>query len=109
MTTYNKKDITLVPFPFSELTYAKKRPALVLANIPSRDELICMMLTSTKKIDPSVDVPINNLAGTGLPKPTVARTSRLFTFNGSLVNKRIGKIDDSEFKRIVGKVIRLLK
>ncbi len=44
MTTYNKKDIILVPFPFSELTYAKKRPALVLASIPSRDELIGMML-----------------------------------------------------------------
>lgn len=109
MTTYNKKDIILVPFPFSELTYAKKRPALILANIPTRDELICMMLTSTKNTDPAVDIPIKNLTDTGLPKPTVARTSRLFTLKSSIVNKRIGKIADNEFNIIVDKLIQLLK
>ena len=109
MTTYSKKDIILVPFPFSELTYAKKRPALILANIPTRDELICMMLTSTKNTDSLVDIAINNLAGTGLPKPTVARTSRLFTLKSSIVNKKIGKINDFEFNTIVDKLIQLLK
>jgi len=29
MTTYNRKDIILVPFPFSELTYTQKHPALI--------------------------------------------------------------------------------
>ena len=79
MTVYEKKDIILVPFPFSELTSMKKRPALVLANIEHRSELICMMLTSTKNVDISVDLPIKIMTGTGLPKPTVARISRLFT------------------------------
>lgn len=73
MTVYEKRDIILVPFPFSELTSVKKRPALVLVNIKHRGELICMMLTSTRKIDASVDVPIDKMYGTGLPKPTVAR------------------------------------
>ena len=109
MTTYNKKDIILVPFPFSELTYAKKRPALILASIPTRNELICMMLTSTKKTDPVVDVAIDNLAGTGLPKPTVARTSRLFTLKSSIVNKRIGRINDIEYKTVIDKLMQLLK
>ena len=97
MTTYNQRDIVLVPFPFSELTYAKKRPALVLASIPVRDELICMMLTSSKNIDYSVDIPIDSLAGTGLPKPTVARTSRLFTLKNSMVVKRMGQMHDSDY------------
>ncbi len=109
MTTYNKKDIILVPFPFSELTYAKKRPALILASIPTRNELICMMLTSTKDTDPAVDIPINNLAGTGLPKPTVARISRLFTLKSSIVNKKIGRINVFEFNTITDKLIQLLK
>jgi mRNA interferase MazF len=43
MTVYEKGDIILVPFPFSELTSMKKRPALVMASIEHRDELICMM------------------------------------------------------------------
>ena len=39
--------------------------ALILASIPTRNELICMMLTLTKNTDPTVDIPINNLASTG--------------------------------------------
>ena len=109
MTTYNQKDIVLVPFPFSELTYAKKRPALILASIPARDELICMMLTSSKLIDQSVDIPIDSLDGTGLPKPTVARTSRLFTLKGSMVVKRLGQINDSAYAEIVNRIIQIIK
>jgi mRNA interferase MazF len=36
MTVYEKGDIILVPFPFSELTSIKKRPALVMASIEHR-------------------------------------------------------------------------
>lgn len=109
MITYRKKDVILIPFPFSELTYVKKRPALVLANIQHRDELICMMLTSTKNIDPTVDIPIHNLESAGLPKPTVARTSRLFTLKSTLVVKKLGEVDEIEFGEILAKVITLLK
>jgi mRNA interferase MazF len=109
MTAYEKGDIILVPFPFSELTSMKKRPALVMASIEHRDELICMMLTSTSNIDISVDVPIKKMGGTGLPKPTVARTSRLFTLKSILVYKKLGKIEDSDFKEILLKLNKLLQ
>ena len=109
MTTFNKQDIVLVPFPFSELSFSKKRPALVLAYIASRDELICLMLTSTTKVDAFVDIPINNLEGTGLPKPTVARTSRLFTLKGYMVVKRIGKLNYNDYEKITNKIVQTIK
>lgn len=109
MTIYKRKDIIFVPFPFSELNYQKKRPALVMASLSSRDELICLMLTSTKQTDFSVDVSLKKLNKTGLPKPTVARTSRIFTFKSSLVIKKIGIVNDDDFRTITDKVIKLLK
>jgi len=33
MTKYEPGEIVVIPFPFSDLTGAKKRPALVLADI----------------------------------------------------------------------------
>ncbi len=72
MTAYKSMDVILVPFPFSDLAYSKKRPALVLVDIFDRDELICMMLTSTLSIDSQVDIPIKAIDKAGLPKPTVA-------------------------------------
>ena len=32
MTTYNKGDIVLVPFPFSDQTATKKRPAVIISS-----------------------------------------------------------------------------
>ncbi|MBS4023388.1 MAG: type II toxin-antitoxin system PemK/MazF family toxin [Dethiobacter sp.] len=68
-----------------------------------------MMLTSTSNIDISVNVPIKKMGGTGLPKPTVARTSRLFTLKSALVHKKIGKIKDLDFKEVTLKLNKLLQ
>ena len=108
MTVYKRKDVILVPFPFSDLSYSKKRPALVLADIHERDELICMMLTSALSIDPKIDISIKDIDSAGLPKPTVARISRLFTLKQSLVIKKLGIIGEEEFGDIVRRLIKLL-
>lgn len=108
MTTYNKKDVILIPFPFGDLTSSKQRPAVVLATVPSRQELVCMMLTSTSRIDSTVDIQITDIVRAGLPKPTVARTSRLFTATSGLVRKKIGQVSKFDFDAIINRVIKLL-
>jgi len=109
MTIYKRRDIILVPFPFSDLSYSKKRPALVLVDILDRSELICMMLTSTLAIDNQVDIQIKGIDKAGLPKPTVARLSRLFTFKQSLVSKKLGIMEKEEFEVILSRLIEFFK
>jgi mRNA interferase MazF len=109
MTVYKRMDVILVPFPFSDLSYSKKRPALVLVDIPNRDELVCMMLTSTQSIDPMVDISIIDIELAGLPKPTVARVSRLFTLKQSLVSKKLGVIEVKEYEVILNRLMELIK
>jgi len=108
MTVYKRRDVILVPFPFSDLSYSKKRPALVLVDIHEKDELICMMLTSSLSIDHKVDISIKNIDLAGLPKPTVAKISRLFTLKQSLVIKKLGIIEKEEYVDIVNRLIKLL-
>ena len=108
MTTYKRQDVVLIPFPFSDLSSSKQRHAIVLATVDARQELICMMLTSTFRTDYSVDIQVTDITSAGLPKPTVARTSRLFTITNELVRKKIGEISDSDFKAIIKKLLELL-
>jgi mRNA interferase MazF len=38
-----KGDVVVVPFPFSDLTQAKRRPALVLAGLEGNDLILCQI------------------------------------------------------------------
>lgn len=50
---YKRGTIVLIPFPFSDLTGLKQRPALVVSSEESQREtrqIICMMVTSTLNV-----------------------------------------------------------
>lgn len=57
MMSYEPGDVLLIPFPFSDLSGTKKRPALVLAVSEDNQELICMMLTSVSR-ENVLDYPV---------------------------------------------------
>jgi mRNA interferase MazF len=41
MATFVKGDIVVLPFPFSDLSDAKRRPTLVVATLPLNDLMLC--------------------------------------------------------------------
>lgn len=43
MEKFVKGDVVVVPFPFSDLTEAKRRPALVLAELDGEDRILCQI------------------------------------------------------------------
>ncbi|WP_051276548.1 type II toxin-antitoxin system PemK/MazF family toxin [Desulfovirgula thermocuniculi] len=106
MTSFSPGDIILVPFPFSNLSGEKKRPALVLAVAERWGELVCVMLTSSPKA--RSEVPLKQWKEAGLPKPTVARVHRLFTIDERIVIKKLGKAELEDFKEILSSVVAAL-
>jgi len=49
MARFIKGDIVVVPFPFSDLSTSKKRPALVLADLPGNDIILCQITSKLVK------------------------------------------------------------
>ena len=43
MATFVKGDVVVVPFPFSDLSQAKRRPALVVTVLDGDDLLLCQI------------------------------------------------------------------
>ncbi|MBW4647570.1 MAG: type II toxin-antitoxin system PemK/MazF family toxin [Kastovskya adunca ATA6-11-RM4] len=64
MATFVKGDIVVVPFPFSDLTNAKRRPALVLAGLTKNDLILCL-ITSQAANDNYTTLIENNDFETG--------------------------------------------
>ena len=47
MGRFIKGDIIVTPFPFSDLSNTKKRPALVIADLDGDDAIVCQITSQT--------------------------------------------------------------
>jgi mRNA interferase MazF len=99
MTAYRKWDILLVPFPFADLTTAKKRPALVVspdAYNRSGPDLVIAFITSRTDVPPRPgDHRIQFWKESGLPKASLLRM-KFATIDRDIVVKRIGHLHPPE-------------
>ncbi len=93
-----KGKIVLIPFPFTDLTATKLRPALVLLE-GQRD---CVVAFISSKIPPelsSTDVLISEeheeFAGTGLKRTSLVKLDKIATISRDLLIGEIGEIGKS--------------
>jgi mRNA interferase MazF len=53
-----KGEVVVVPFPFSDLTASKRRPALVIADLDGDDVILCQITSQAIK-DQSINKAIS--------------------------------------------------
>lgn len=97
-------DVVLIPFPFSDLSDRKLRPAFVAAEA-ERGDLILAQITSrpygsTRAVQLAAD------AG-GLDRESHLRTDKLFTADARLIVRRLGTLDDETTARARSAIAQL--
>ncbi len=96
-------DVVVVPFPFSEKTGSKRRPALVLSNAAfnrSGHTVLAMITTRGHHPWPG-DYEITDLEAAGLPLPCIVRL-KLFTLDNRLILRRAGRLADGDREAVRG-------
>jgi mRNA interferase MazF len=102
-------EVVLVPFPFSDLSQAKVRPAVCLADAGRGDWVLCQ-ITSSPYGDPAV-IPLDapDFASGGLLVASVARPGKLFTAHAGLVVRSVGVLNPTAFTRVLSAVVTILQ
>lgn len=90
---FRRGDLLLVPFPFTDLSAAKRRPVLALATADGYGDFIALPVTSRPQ---EVGVPLSpaDLLSGSLPAPSWIRTDRIVTLNSTLVVKTFGRVTE---------------
>lgn len=96
--------VAVVPFPFTDRTATKRRPALILSdavafNTPLNRSVMAMITTATHSPWP-LDTPIQDLASAGLQAPSIVRM-KLFTLDHGLILKQVGQLASSDVAAVV--------
>jgi mRNA interferase MazF len=97
---YKKWDIILVPFPFSDLSASKKRPAIVVSPNEYNLGLDIVIAFITSKIDVKArigDYRIQEWKKANLPKPSLIRM-KFATIDKKIVVKQFGKLCSNDIK-----------
>jgi mRNA interferase MazF len=109
--TCERFDVVRVPFPFTDRTAVKNRPALVLSdsasfNAPS-GHAVMAMITSLANDPWPCDCPILDLESAGLPSPSKVRL-KLFTLDLRLVRGTLGRLspqDESAVRAVLAQAL----
>jgi mRNA interferase MazF len=101
--------VVLVPFPFSDLSDSKLRPALVLADA-GRDDWILCQITSNPYGDPqAITLDSADFRTGSLRVTSFARPGKLFTANGSLMVREVGDLHNAAASNVIEAVVAILR
>ena len=99
MPSYSKHDIVLVRYPFSDLTSAKVRPAVVVSAPHVSQDLFVVALTSRTSNLLVGEFVLSEWSNAGLNVETAIKRG-IFTIKQTLVHKRVGRIQDVDAARL---------
>ena len=95
-------DVVVVPFPFTDSSATKRRPALVLSSNAFNQKAlhsVLAMITSAGQSSWPGDCAIEDLDAAGLPTECVIRL-KLFTLDHRLVVRKAGNLALSDQKKL---------
>lgn len=111
IVTFEAFDVVVVPFPFTDRTTTKRRPALVLSDSANFNkqvgQSVLAMITSASNSDWPLDVTINNLDSAGLSSASVVRM-KLFTLDDKLVIRKAGVLAKQDRTNVSAALRKLL-
>ena len=103
-TGYRRGDIVLVPFPFTDLTSSKRRPALVVSpdsfNNHGQD-VVLVAITSQGPSDGAVALEPADFVDNPLPKASFVKVAKIFTMHSALILKQLSALHAERLDEIL--------
>jgi mRNA interferase MazF len=109
LAKFVKGDVVVVPFPFSDLSQSKRRPALVIATLDGDDLILCQITSQTIKDNYSLSLDDKDFETGGLKQPSNLRPNRIFTADRRIVLYRVGNLKSDKLSDVVEKIVEIIR
>ncbi len=111
-TSIEQRSIILIPFPYTDLRGAKKRPALVVSSHEfnsKQDDVVCCLITSNPEDkEHSIKITNKDMETGHLEFESKIKPYRIFTVNKKLIYKILGKLNTSKSKSAVEEINKII-
>jgi mRNA interferase MazF len=109
MARFVRGDVVVLPFPFSDLTRAKRRPALVLAELEGDDHILCQITSQHVRDRYAIELNDADFESGGLKQKSHIRPNRLFTADTKIILYQAGRLKPEKVREVLAKVVEIIK
>lgn len=103
-----KGDIVVMPFPFSDLSSTKKRPAMVLTKLKGDDLILCQITSKQTKDNYSIPATQEDFKAGSLRQESNIRPNKIFTADTSIIDYKIGALKPAKTGKVVEAVCKII-
>ena len=109
---FEQGDVVIIPFPFTDLSASKQRPALIISksdyNRRSDDVITCGITSNLQNAEHSVLIDNGSFSEGEIPAKSRIKVDKLFTISQSLVRKQVAKLKAEEFEKVRAELHKLV-
>ncbi|MHA1192792.1 MAG: type II toxin-antitoxin system PemK/MazF family toxin [Promethearchaeota archaeon] len=109
MAKFVKGDIVVIPFPFSDLSQAKRRPALVITDLIGEDLILCQITSQSVSDQYAISLDDGDFQSGSLKRKSNIRPNRIFTADTHIILYKIGQVKKDKLKEVVKKIIHIIQ
>jgi mRNA interferase MazF len=109
MVTPTAGSVVLIPFPFSDLSQSKLRPAVVLADAGRGDWILCQITSNAYGDDHAIALSNADFDSGSLRVTSYARPGKLFTANLDLIVRQVGTLNKDRLSQVIESIVTLLR
>jgi len=112
-TTFNQRDIILIPFPYSDMSTTKRRPVVILSNkdhnLNNEDFICCAITSNERNYKNSIEIKPEHLESGRLLEGSRVKPNKIVSLAKKLSLKKIAKLNITKSKEVVSKLNIFIK
>jgi mRNA interferase MazF len=109
MARFIKGDVVVIPFPFSDLSGSKRRPAVVINPLPGNDVILCQITSKATRDKFAIEIKTSDFDTGSLPIESYVRPNKIFTADQSIILRKAGSLNQEAINQIVDAIVDLIK
>jgi len=109
MGDFVKGDVVIIPFPFTDLSGTKKRPAFIVADLPGDDLIVCQITSKSKSFPYALSIDASDFASGSLPVDSYIRPNKIFTADKNIILSVAGHLNETKINEVIDSIITILE
>ncbi|MEG4518672.1 MULTISPECIES: type II toxin-antitoxin system PemK/MazF family toxin [unclassified Microcoleus] len=109
MAEFVNGDVVIVPFPFSDLTQTKRRPAIVIATLEGDDLILCQITSQTISDRYAITIQNSDFSEGGLNQTSNIRPNRLFTADRGIIIYKAGQLKPDKLNEAIARIFEIIQ